>query len=223
MEETLGERVRRLRKDKDWTQVALAYNADRAPSVVSQVETGKREPELSTIKALAEALDVDWRYLLLGDQLPKAPSRPSPAAPEEVPIEERLLSYTRSQKLQVERMRERWEEATEQNTFSYEAWNEAAEITVEIEQAFADAVPVAIYKAGEKKWLPHEERKAVDELLGNISVLNQTIQRAFRAYQSRFGEKGAPANVKDLAAIREQREQRAAAKRRANARDHRAG
>jgi transcriptional regulator with XRE-family HTH domain len=74
MEETIGERVRRLRTAKGWTQVALAYNAGRAPSVVSQVETGKREPELSTIKHLAEALEVDWRYLLLGDQLPKVPA-----------------------------------------------------------------------------------------------------------------------------------------------------
>jgi transcriptional regulator with XRE-family HTH domain len=74
MEETIGERVRRLRTAKDWTQVALAYNAGRAPSVVSQVETGKREPELSTVRHLAEALEVDWRYLLLGDQLPKVPA-----------------------------------------------------------------------------------------------------------------------------------------------------
>jgi transcriptional regulator with XRE-family HTH domain len=74
MEETIGERVRRLRKARDWTQVALAYNAGRAPSVVSQIETGKREPELSTVKSLAEALEVDWRYLLLGDQLPKVPA-----------------------------------------------------------------------------------------------------------------------------------------------------
>jgi transcriptional regulator with XRE-family HTH domain len=74
VEEAIGERVRRLRKAKGWTQVALAYNADRAPSVVSQVETGKREPELSTIKNLAEALEVDWRYLLLGDELPKVPA-----------------------------------------------------------------------------------------------------------------------------------------------------
>lgn len=74
MEETIGERLRRLRQAKNWTQVTLAYTADRAPSVISQVETGKREPELSTIKALAEALEVDWRYLLLGDQLPKVPA-----------------------------------------------------------------------------------------------------------------------------------------------------
>jgi transcriptional regulator with XRE-family HTH domain len=74
MEETIGERVRRLRTAKGWTQVALAYNAGRAPSVVSQVETGKRQPELSTIKHFAEALEVDWRYLLLGDQLPKHPA-----------------------------------------------------------------------------------------------------------------------------------------------------
>jgi len=99
MEETIGERVRRLRTAKEWTQVALAYNAGRAPSVVSQVETGKRQPELSTIKHLAEALEVDWRYLLLGDQLPKSPApsasgRPSAGAPADdeqlVPLRESL-------------------------------------------------------------------------------------------------------------------------------------
>jgi len=92
MEETIGERVRRLRKAKEWTQVALAYNAGRAPSVVSQVETGKRQPELSTIKHLAEALEVDWRYLLLGDQLPKAPAPSTPGQPSaEEPAEDEQL------------------------------------------------------------------------------------------------------------------------------------
>jgi len=109
MEETLGERVRRLRKDKDWTQVALAYNADRAPSVVSQVETGKREPELSTIKALAEALDVDWRYLLLGDQLPKVPSRSSTKPPEASEGERLLTRMIRRLIADMEADAERWE------------------------------------------------------------------------------------------------------------------
>jgi transcriptional regulator with XRE-family HTH domain len=93
MEETMGERVRRLRTAKSWTQVALAYNAGRAPSVVSQVETGKRQPELSTIKHLAEALEVDWRYLLLGDQLPKAPAPSTSGQPstEEPADDEQLV------------------------------------------------------------------------------------------------------------------------------------
>jgi transcriptional regulator with XRE-family HTH domain len=103
MEETIGERVRRLRKAKGWTQVALAYNADRAPSVVSQVETGKRQPELSTIKHLAEALEVDWRYLLLGDQLPKAPAPTYSGQPsaEETADDELVPLETSLQRMQA--------------------------------------------------------------------------------------------------------------------------
>jgi transcriptional regulator with XRE-family HTH domain len=103
MEETIGKRVRRLRTAKGWTQVALAYNAGRAPSVVSQVETGKREPELSTIKHLAEALEVDWRYLLLGDQLPKVPAPGTsgqPSAEEAADDDELVPLETSLQRMQ---------------------------------------------------------------------------------------------------------------------------
>lgn len=82
MEESIGDRLRRLRSDRGWTQNVLGYHAGRAPSVISQVETGKREPELSTVKALADALEVDWRYLLLGDTFPKAET-PNESGPHE--------------------------------------------------------------------------------------------------------------------------------------------
>lgn len=81
MEESIGERLRKLRSAKGWTQNVLGYHAGRAPSVISQVETGKREPELSTVKALAGALEVDWRYLLLGDEFPKAEAPNANASP----------------------------------------------------------------------------------------------------------------------------------------------
>lgn len=83
MQETIGERLRRLRLDKGWTQNVLGYHAGRAPSVISQVETEKREPELSTVKALAGALGVDWRYLLLGDETPKAQAPSTPGQHED--------------------------------------------------------------------------------------------------------------------------------------------
>lgn len=81
MEDAIGERLRRLRQERGWTQNVLGYHAGRAPSVISQVETGKREPELSTVKALAGALGVDWRFLLLGDEFPKAEAPNANASP----------------------------------------------------------------------------------------------------------------------------------------------
>lgn len=79
MEEPIGARVRRLRKEKGWTQNVLSYHAETAATVVSQVETGTRQPEISTVKKLANALEVDWRWLLLGDEF-----SPKGGAPESV-------------------------------------------------------------------------------------------------------------------------------------------
>src|SRR5918997_6538860 len=51
--------VRRLRQEKGWNQTELAFYAGLAPSVISEIETGKRNPSAGTLHKLAEALDVD--------------------------------------------------------------------------------------------------------------------------------------------------------------------
>ncbi len=206
------EEVRRLRQEKGWNQNELAFHAGLAPSVISLVETGRREPNAATLRKLAAALGVEIPDLFKRPEAPKAEAPPSPE-PEEVPEEERRLSYLRFPKLQIERMRERWEEATKQNTFSYEEWNEAAEVAIEMEEAFAEAIPVTVYATGEE-WLSREEWTAVAEVLGNITVLKRTIELAFYAYRSRFGEEGAPVHIKDLSAIQEQRKRATGASRR---------
>lgn len=50
--------VRRLRLEKGWSQNELAYHAKLAPSVISLIETGKRDPNATTLRKLADALDV---------------------------------------------------------------------------------------------------------------------------------------------------------------------
>jgi transcriptional regulator with XRE-family HTH domain len=50
--------VRRLRLEKGWSQNELAYHAKLAPSVISLIETGKREPNATSLRKLAEALEV---------------------------------------------------------------------------------------------------------------------------------------------------------------------
>jgi transcriptional regulator with XRE-family HTH domain len=50
--------VRRLRQEKGWSQNELAYHAKLAPSVISLIETGKRDPNATTLRKLADALDV---------------------------------------------------------------------------------------------------------------------------------------------------------------------
>jgi transcriptional regulator with XRE-family HTH domain len=58
--------VRRLRKARGWNQTELAFYAGLAPSVISQIENGKRSPNASTLEKLAKALGVN-----VGDLFPK--------------------------------------------------------------------------------------------------------------------------------------------------------
>src|SRR5215207_9531912 len=64
--------VRRLRKEKGWTQTELAFYSSLAPSVISQIETGKRNPSAGTLTKLAEALGVEVRDLFPLEQ-PRLP------------------------------------------------------------------------------------------------------------------------------------------------------
>lgn len=64
--------VRRFRLEKGWNQNELAFHADLAPSVISLVETGRREPNATTLRKLADALGVDIPDLFERGDSPKA-------------------------------------------------------------------------------------------------------------------------------------------------------
>lgn len=60
------EKVRELREGRGWNQTELAFHAGLAPSVISQIENGKRNPSASTLKKLAGALEVGVGELFSG-------------------------------------------------------------------------------------------------------------------------------------------------------------
>jgi predicted transcriptional regulator/DNA-binding XRE family transcriptional regulator len=66
-----GRRLRHLRKDRDLTLATLGDRVGKPASYLSQLETGKLEPRLSLIDALAEALGVTRDELMSSE----APSR----------------------------------------------------------------------------------------------------------------------------------------------------
>jgi XRE family transcriptional regulator, fatty acid utilization regulator len=68
---TLGQRLRHLRRAKGMTLDQLSAEVGRAPSQLSLIENGKREPRLSLLQAIAAALGVSLQDLLR----PEAPSR----------------------------------------------------------------------------------------------------------------------------------------------------
>ncbi|MBS1906642.1 MAG: helix-turn-helix domain-containing protein [Actinobacteria bacterium] len=61
---TIGRRIRQLRTAAGLTLEQLAAAIDRAPSQVSMIETGKREPKLTQLQAIARALDTTIDQIL---------------------------------------------------------------------------------------------------------------------------------------------------------------
>src|SRR5438067_13013330 len=61
---TFGQRLRHVRRARGLTLAELGERVGRAPSVLSLLENGRREPKLSLIEALAAALSVPAEELL---------------------------------------------------------------------------------------------------------------------------------------------------------------
>ncbi len=61
---TFGQRLRHLRRTRGLTLAELGERVDRAPSVLSLLENGRREPKLSLVEQLAGALSVPITELL---------------------------------------------------------------------------------------------------------------------------------------------------------------
>lgn len=55
---TIGERIRKYRKERGWTQSQLAEEADLFTSYISHYEAGIWLPSLLNIIAIADALNV---------------------------------------------------------------------------------------------------------------------------------------------------------------------
>ena len=67
--DTIGERLRRARDRRDWTQEELARRSGVPVVTISRIENDRygERPRQSTIRRLAEALGVDPAWLLFGD------------------------------------------------------------------------------------------------------------------------------------------------------------
>jgi len=61
-----GEKIRRLRKKRDWKLVDLSVAAGLGRVFLSNLENGKHEPKLGTIKKLANAFGLTASQLLKG-------------------------------------------------------------------------------------------------------------------------------------------------------------
>jgi XRE family transcriptional regulator, fatty acid utilization regulator len=78
---TFGQRLRHLRRTRGLTLAELGERVGKAPSALSLLENGRREPKLSLIESLARALSVTPEELL-------RPQPPSRRAQLEIALEE---------------------------------------------------------------------------------------------------------------------------------------
>ena len=62
----LGNRVRSLRRERDWTQVEMAEMLGVDRSYLSEIETGKKDPSLRVLKTIADGFHVTLSQLLRG-------------------------------------------------------------------------------------------------------------------------------------------------------------
>jgi XRE family transcriptional regulator, fatty acid utilization regulator len=63
----LGARLRELRRARALTQEELAEKADVSPSTIVDIERGKHEPQIRTLRKLAKALETTPDKLVLGE------------------------------------------------------------------------------------------------------------------------------------------------------------
>lgn len=63
MGKTTGERIKKLRERRDWSQLELAKRVGINNSVLSRIEAGKRPVETELLKKFSEIFDVTTDYL----------------------------------------------------------------------------------------------------------------------------------------------------------------
>jgi transcriptional regulator with XRE-family HTH domain len=88
----VGQRIREVRLDRGITLRGLARAVGVSPSLVSQIETGKSQPSVSTLYAITKALDISVEDVF--DVEDGAGPPPRSAEPEPAAVERAALDRT---------------------------------------------------------------------------------------------------------------------------------
>jgi len=73
----MGEHLREARRARNLSLRTLADRLGVSPSLISQIETGRANPSVSTLYAIAAELDVSLDELLFNDRRPAEPAVPT--------------------------------------------------------------------------------------------------------------------------------------------------
>jgi len=73
LRKSFGARVKKLRKQKHWTQKQLAAKVEIRYQLLNTYESGQHIPPASTLINLSDTLDTTIDYLLTGDPVESSP------------------------------------------------------------------------------------------------------------------------------------------------------
>ena len=73
LRKAFGARLKKIRKQKYWTQKELAAKVDIRYQLLNKYESGQHIPPASTLISLASALDTTIDYLLTGNPIESSP------------------------------------------------------------------------------------------------------------------------------------------------------
>ena|SRR6266540_1853131 len=82
--EGFGERIRRLRNERGWTQEQLARQAGLSKSAISEAESDTTQPRGPNLVRIASALGASIDFLLTGQERPPPPRTPEISVPTEL-------------------------------------------------------------------------------------------------------------------------------------------
>ena len=71
--EQIGLRIRTMRKSRNMTQEDLARAIDQSASSITMYETGRREPDLETLEAMADVFNVTLGSIISGETRIESP------------------------------------------------------------------------------------------------------------------------------------------------------
>ncbi len=164
--------VRRLRLENGCSQNELAYHGKMAQSVISLIETGKRDPNATTLRKLAEALEVRIPDLFEESSSGKAQRRSSLEPSFNDVLEEGRLSRFAET---IVAAADRWVEAVSR------ADTDAAKCFGLIDAAL-DISDLISERAEKEDWeaLTNQERR---EIITTMEKLGEVAERGLRRLQ----------------------------------------
>ena len=65
----LGQRIRFLRESRGFSQAHLARDAKLSQPTIAQIESGKKDPSVETLRKIAKVLDVEIASLFAADEI----------------------------------------------------------------------------------------------------------------------------------------------------------